>query len=172
MKHYRIICHSCGQPVETDLNTAVQGFNCPGCSTFLSVLPIKKQSRKQQSRKQIIAAAVVIIGLIILAFALTRESEPPVETRYQYWRRMRESAKVSFAAAVTNSVVGWHRTIEADCMCFDDSPQTWYGSAVVEFQNRVGGIERTNLYFGFGNGAGSIYAHPVPQQKFLEILKR
>jgi hypothetical protein len=54
----------------------------------------------------------------------------------------------------TNVIVGLNRIIRSSVTMNDADPYKWMGHVTVEFVNRVGGIERTNLFFKFGTDTG------------------
>ena len=54
----------------------------------------------------------------------------------------------------TNAIVGLTRIIRSSLADTDDNPYRWTGETTVEYVNRVGGIERTNVLFRFGTDTG------------------
>jgi hypothetical protein len=82
------------------------------------------------------------------------------QTRLWRWRR---EAPEAVRSELTNAVVGFYRAIEQPGALNWDfsstSPNNWHGYAVVEFVNRLGGIERTNLPFRFLVTDGDVYAY-------------
>jgi hypothetical protein len=90
------------------------------------------------------------------------------ETPAQRDERNQIEAKAIFASAITNDVVGWHRTIKQDCWIgYGTSPNTWWATATVEFVNKVGGIERTQIYYRFKPSFGDVQLIRLDRDEYL-----
>jgi hypothetical protein len=87
---------------------------------------------------------ILLVSLLLICGCGER-----VETLAQKKSRWRKEAQKGILQKCTNSVVGIRGIIRTDLQDSDDSLTKWSGSAVVEYVNRVGGVERTNLYFRF-----------------------
>jgi hypothetical protein len=78
------------------------------------------------------------------------------ESREGRLKRFHHEAGTSLQAACSNDVVGFSRTIRSSVRDDGDNPALWTADVTLEFVNKVGGIERTNLPFYFRqNGMSS-----------------
>jgi hypothetical protein len=63
-------------------------------------------------------------------------------------------AEESLREAATNAVPGIRLILITDFDCASGRLMDWHAHAKVDFVNRLGGVERTNLYFGFTTTPG------------------
>ena len=84
-----------------------------------------------------------------------RQSESPTERGW----RWEQEAPAAVAAACSN-YVGFRRLMNAHYVDTHNSPNPakWTSTADVEFINKVGGVEVTNLPIRFGETGGNIWA--------------
>jgi len=66
--------------------------------------------------------------------------------------RLASEAEATARAECSNVVVGITRIVNIHCSTYEDQVRKWKADAQVEFINRVGGIERTNLTMTFDAG--------------------
>jgi hypothetical protein len=133
------------------------------------------QPKKSERRPVTTWTAIGSVGtgmLALASFALCGCDKRPPPTVYEQREEMkakeypesrpyrwRQEAPESVRKECTNAVVGFHRVVEARIDDYpSNNPKDWSGYAVVEFVNKVGGIERTNLPFFFGVTMGDVYA--------------
>ena len=83
-----------------------------------------------------------LIAIMLVAAGCSRE-----ESRDARIARFKAEAVVSQRQRCTNMVTGLRSIISARIDESSGNPCQWTGSAVVEFINPVGGVERTNLTF-------------------------
>jgi hypothetical protein len=74
---------------------------------------------------------------------------PPKEPYEATAKRYHAEGKQVWQEAYQKEVVGFHRLVDGYFDDMGDSPQKWKASATVEFVNKVGGIEHTNMHFTF-----------------------
>ena len=154
-----INCPACGRHVSREANT------CPQCG-----FPFAKPNRigrflAVSKRKVVIrwiAAAILCVCIILPlgGFYKTMKfwdsMEPESETPDQRMSRLRAEGERELLKACTNDVVGLHRVIRTSLDNSDNNPFKWTAHAEVEFVNRFGGIERTNLLFRFVQVLGGV----------------
>jgi len=80
---------------------------------------------------------------------------PKPETESQTTSRLQSEAEIEMLKESTNAIVGLNRIIRTSVSNRDENPYRWAGEVVAEFINRVGGVERTNIFFKFGTDTGS-----------------
>lgn len=117
----------------------------------------------------ILFSVVILLGAGIKAF-IENQNENPAdkpESEYQRWSRQMKQADAALASAITNDVVGYTRTIEKFCATSDNDIKKWWASATVEFVNRNGGVDRTNLYWMFSAYDRNVYAHVTTSEEAL-----
>ena len=100
--------------------------------------PIRSSSKLVHTMK----AAILLVSVSLLSGCIREEDAAQEQTRLQ------REAGVAFQTMYTNSVVGYRRTVETSTS-FHGPYLEWKAKAVVEFVNRNGGVERTNLDFDF-----------------------
>jgi DNA-directed RNA polymerase subunit RPC12/RpoP len=79
---------------------------------------------------------------------------PKPETELQQKVRLQTEAEGEMLKECTNVVVGLTRLIRTTLNDADDNYK-WSGQVVAEYVNRVGGVERTNVYFKFSTDTGT-----------------
>jgi hypothetical protein len=148
-------CNNCSAHIQFEVTQAGQTVECPQCKleTLLFIPPTPVQP-KQPTRRNVVRA-VIIIAVSFVAVALfgfwnaprrTHENVPSSERHYSEWHKQAEKNMI---AECTNVVTGCSRIIEARLWATEDDPNKWTGDATVEFMNRVGGADRTNVPFRF-----------------------
>ena len=91
-----------------------------------------------------------------------RNSDPgSEETSGQRLNRFRKETKQAVLGEVTNAVVGITRIIQFDESTSDDNYTKWTSRVSVEYMNRMGGIERTNLNLVFLPSSGALHCKTV-----------
>jgi hypothetical protein len=98
---------------------------------------------------------VVVVGGPIFWWRTQYAQVPKPETEAQQKLRLQSEAEGEMLKECTNIIVGLTRIIHSSVVDANDNPYQWGGDATVEYVNRVGGIERTNLFFKFGTDTGS-----------------
>lgn len=87
------------------------------------------------------AAVLVLVGGMIIG--------PREESRSARLERFKGEAKTSMLEDCTNVVVGLRLVVGSRVDDLADNPAQWSGEATVDYVNRAGGVERTNLVFRF-----------------------
>jgi hypothetical protein len=97
---------------------------------------------------------VVVVGGPIYWWRSQFAQVPKPETESQQKSRLQSEADVEMLKESTNVIVGLTRIIHATAVTTDDNLYKWAGDVTAEFVNKVGGIERTNVFFRFGTDTG------------------
>lgn len=97
---------------------------------------------------------VVVVGGPIFWWRTQYSQVPKPETELQQMARLQSESEGEMLKECTNVIIGLSRIIHSSVTIADEDPYKWSGKATVEFVNRVGGIERTNLCFRFGTDTG------------------
>jgi hypothetical protein len=136
-------CVGCGRVIERPGSTA----GAPGVSTTLS---------PTAAGAWLILAIllVAVVGGPIYWWRSQYAQVPKPETEWQQKARLQSESESEMLKECTNVVIGLNRIIRTSVVNTDDNPYKWAGDVTVEFINRVGGIERTNLEFRFGTDTG------------------
>jgi hypothetical protein len=87
---------------------------------------------------------VIALLLIAVAAVWLREESSAAELR-----RLRSEANRQFEREYQKAVVGYQRTVALHPSLGSERWSEWSAEAEVEFINKVGGVERTNLCFKF-----------------------
>jgi hypothetical protein len=98
---------------------------------------------------------VVVVGGPVYWWRSQFAQVPRPETERQLKSRWQTEAEAEMLKEATNVIVGLTRIIHSSMMTVVDNPYKWTGELTAEFVNRVGGIERTNVYFKFGTDTGT-----------------
>ena len=98
---------------------------------------------------------VVVVGGPIFWWRTQYAHVPKPETEAQQKARLQSETDGEMLKECTNIIVGLTRIIRSSVVDANDNPYQWGGDATVEYVNRVGGIERTNLCFKFGTDTGT-----------------
>lgn len=154
------ICPDCGTTI------APQAQACAGCGRLLgrSVPVISAEQRPVHvglgptgAGAWLVLAVlmVVVVGGPIFWWRTQYAEVPKPETEAQQKARLQSEAEGEMLKECTNIIVGLTRIIHSSVVDADDNPYQWGGDATLEYVNRVGGIERTNLFFKFGTDTGT-----------------
>jgi hypothetical protein len=103
------------------------------------------------------ALPYIIAAIVVLGAGLTLRNQilPGDETEYQERERLRIEADADFRTALTNDIVGLSRVISIRGDYYEKDIAQWRAEASVEYINKVGGIERTNVIYAFKRNTGS-----------------
>jgi hypothetical protein len=93
---------------------------------------------------------VVVVGGPIYWWRSQFAQVPKPESDWQLKSRLQGEAETEMLKETTNVIVGLTRIIHSSVATVNDNPYKWTGDVTAEFVNRVGGIERTNVFFKFG----------------------
>ena len=105
---------------------------------------------KPELRNAIIVIALVFgLSAAVVHHLNQADVMPDPITPARRLEMLRLASVESFAKSVTNDVVGYRRTITSGLDNYDADVGKWSAFAEVEFYNRSGGVERTNLRFVF-----------------------
>jgi hypothetical protein len=168
MKSLSFHCPHCGQHIEAEQTWAGRDLDCPTCRKAF-VVP----SRSRNITSIIVQITQICILLFFLALtglviyfkqiqpraeeaaeqakfqAHLREINPEkFEDAWQTKERLREEAERVQLKACSN-YLGFTRIIDHYVNATPDEVSNWTGNATVDFVNRQGGAERTNLLFIF-----------------------
>jgi hypothetical protein len=153
-----LACPDCGTPIDSEAQT------CAGCGRVVERpgtlieedAPVSKVLGPTGAGAWLVLAVllVVVVGGPIFWWRSQYAHVPKPETEAQQILRLRSEAEGEMLKECTNVVVGLSRVIHSSIADLSDSPYRWSGDLTVEFVNRVGGIERTNLFFKFGTDTG------------------
>lgn len=97
---------------------------------------------------------VIVVGGPIFWWRSQYAQVPKSETELQQKARLQAESEGEMLKECTNVIVGLNRIIRSSVTATDENPYRWTGEATLEFVNRVGGVERTNLFFRFGTDTG------------------
>lgn len=173
MKYTKVICPACAQPIEIPNSMRGGPVECPSCATQFTA-PVTAPFRFRIKLRNVIALAIFALVMFgVYRFRVARENETirsmggyelpgrKPETQLERAARYESDARELFAAAITNDVIGYTRTIKSECWVSSATPVTnWFASATVEHINPRGGIERTTLYWRFKESFGDIRIIP------------
>ena len=158
----KFACRHCGQSIEAAIEVAGTTIDCPTCGEKFrapsAMLPIPKRT----SRAPFIATCLVLIAIGLFLFyrkssrawdehmaEVERErAEHPEKYESATGRqlRYRDEAEAAMLKECSN-YVGFTRVLDHYVLTSDISVSNWTGSATIDFINKVGGVERTNLLF-------------------------
>lgn len=111
--------------------------------------PTPATATKKINRKAQAARILVILILAGIAYKNLMDRFPPPETPGEQFKRWRQAALHDMLESCTNQIVGLNRFIDIQFMDYDFAVSNWTGEVVLEYVNKNGGIERTNLSFRF-----------------------
>ena len=155
------VCPDCGTPVDVETPACVgcgRVIERPSAPHRASDLPPSPAILSPTAAGAWLVLAillVVVVGGPIYWWRNQLAEVPRPETELQQKIRLQSEAELEMLKESTNVVVGLNRIIRVSVANGDDNPYKWAGEVVAEFINRVGGVERTNLYFKFGTDTGS-----------------
>jgi len=157
-----IACPKCG--LETLLYVQSQSQHPPISLPISAPKTNPAAKRKANTIKNIVAIGIFMVVLVGCFWVrnwriqklTSMLSETPFgepvkedETYAQRLLRYRAKAEQSVRVACTNDVVGLRQVMQTDLSTYQDNYKNWRASATVEFFNKMGGVERTNLDFRF-----------------------
>jgi len=137
-------------------------------------LPEKFISMKPRNIIVLVLCIVVVAG--IWQFRPRREAQVvqdpggekppparPAETPAEREARWLREAKTAFAAAITNDVPGYKRTVRTEDTIVTNKPvSNWTASAVVEYVDKNGNFGRSTFYWKFEVNADEVRIILVP----------
>ncbi len=154
-----LICPDCGTPVEPEVQT------CVGCGRVIerpAATPVVERASLPGGLGPTAAGAWLVLAILLVVVVggpifwwrseYAKVSKP--ETELQQKARLQSESEGEMLKECTNVIVGLTRIIHCSVANADDNFYKWTGEATLEFINRVGGIERTNLFFKFGTDTG------------------
>jgi len=153
-----LVCPDCGTPVDAE------GTTCAGCGR---VIELPAATHRAELTPQVLSPTaagawlvlaillVVVVGGPVFWWRSEFARVPKPETELQLKVRLQSEAELEMLKESTNVIVGLNRIIRTSVANSDDSRYKWAGAVVAEFVNRVGGVERTNIYFKFRTDTGS-----------------
>jgi len=167
MKPLSFHCPHCNQHIETEPAWAGRDLDCPNCKqSFIVPKPGSKRMSAVSTALEVFALLVIVAataGILwakwqirveglaeIAAFDKNmREINPEkFEDAWQTHRRLEAEAEADQLKACSNWV-GFNRIIDHYILASAPEVSNWTGSATIDFLNKNGGIERTNLPFRF-----------------------
>src|SRR6478609_65521 len=121
----------------------------------------------------------LVIGIVVVVgvwqFFSRREAPPvkdpgeklpparPAETQAEREARWSREAKTAFAAAITNDLPGYKRTIRIEDTIVTNKPvSNWTANAAVEYVDKNGSFARTTLFWKFEIRADDVHIIPIP----------
>lgn len=141
------------------LRTGVRG----GMHCAVNVREVHAVVTERKSMNNKLAGVIIVAAIGLAGYFLASVGRDPSE--YEVAQRLRKAAPQKMAEECTNNVVGISRILKLDfdgygSMPADQprshyNPKNWRGEAQVEYVNRIGGVERTNLHFVFDTYAMS-----------------
>jgi hypothetical protein len=160
MKSLKFECPSCQQRIEASWDFAGKSVTCPSCQ-FLFVAP---KPNRQVSRICLLIV-LTISALAVLGYKLHKRQMDQAadmaeernflksinperfEERYETQMRWRAEFEAGMGRECSNWV-GFTRMRDAYVLTHgSDNPTNWSGSATLDYVNKRGGVERTNLLF-------------------------
>ena len=154
-----LVCPDCGTAVDPVAR------RCKGCGRVIERSPALPMSERLPLRAGLGPTAagawlvlailtVVVVGGPIFWWRSQYSQVPRPETEFQQNARLQSESEGQMLKECTNVIVGLNRIIHTSVIMNDDNPYKWVGQVTLEYVNRVGGIERTNLFFRFGTDTG------------------
>ena len=152
MKTMKVECPACRQPIEGPREMAGRTIACPTCAQEFTI-PFR-DNRIKRGMLLVTGAIIAVVALLLLASPGREPSESKIadKLRGQGERRIIETC--------SNDVVGISRILKVSFDGYGEmsaenprtylNPRNWTGEATVDYVNKAGGIERTNLHFAFG----------------------
>src|SRR5262249_43571212 len=154
-----VLCSDCGTPVDNAARA------CVGCGRVierpainsLGELPVPAAVLSPTAAGAWLILAVLLVVVVGGPVYWWRSQfvQVPTETERQLKSRLQTEAEVEMLKETTNVIVGLTRIIHSSLQTLIDNPYKWTGEVTAEFVNRVGGVERTNVYFKFGTDTGT-----------------
>lgn len=149
------ICPDCGTTIEPAAQSClVCGRVVEWPAPELEALPAGLGPTAAGAWLVLAILLVVVVGGPIFWWRTQFAQVPRPETELQQKVRLQSESELEMLKECTNVIVGLNRIIHYSVADTDDDPYKWTGAATIEFVNRVGGIERSNLFFKFGTDTG------------------
>lgn len=147
--YVKIECPHCSQPIEAPSEMIGMEIKCPGCAKTIQIKPPSKYLRVL-----IITFLLLLGGLFAVSkvedyrFRMDIEEHPEKYGQYFLTRRYEKEAEAGILKECSN-YVGFTRIMDHYASTGGDQVTNWHGTAIIDFVNKVGGVERTNLIFRF-----------------------
>ena len=159
-------CNNCSGNLEFDSEHAGETVACPHCGMDTVLLvprttPVSASRTARWSLPEILApvsAVVVVLLLVLYSVHHRREQQReieeiearlnkiPKEDLIARTERFEVEARRELTNCCSQETVGFQRIVRYEINGLGgDNPDKWRGDADVEFVNKLGGIERTNL---------------------------
>lgn len=150
-----LVCPDCGTPFNGEAKT------CAGCGRVVErpvgaglgerrAIPGGLSPTAAGAWLVLAILLVVVVGGPIFWWRSQFSQVTKPETELQQKSRLQSEAEGEMLKECTNVVVGLTRIIRSSVWDADDNPYKWAGDITAEYVNRVGGVERTNIFFKFG----------------------
>jgi hypothetical protein len=157
MKPIDFHCPSCGQRFEAGPQTAGQAVLCPTCNKPF-IAPRPKSNWDKWAMLIVVVGGLGAIWAVKLVRdkkewqehqAFLREINPEkFEDAYETHRRWEKEADAVILRECSN-YVGFSRILDHYVFASEDAITNWHGNATIDYINKQGGVERTNLLFHF-----------------------
>ena len=154
-----LVCPDCGTSVDPESG------NCLGCGRVIErplAAPVDVRGTLPAGLGPTAAGAWLVLAVLLVVVVggpifwwrsqYAQVSKP--ETELQQKARLQSESEGEMLKECTNVIIGLTRIIHSSVSDAGDNPYQWTGEATVEYVNRVGGIERSNLIFKFGTDTG------------------
>jgi DNA-directed RNA polymerase subunit RPC12/RpoP len=150
----KFACHHCGQSIEAPLSIAGTTIDCPTCGKSLILPGVVTAIAKRRSRAPFFAVCFVLLTICGIVFFIKKNHEfnehiAKIEReRNEYPEKIRyeKEAEAEMLKECSN-YVGFVRVLDHYVISHDNLVSNWTASANIDFVNKVGGVERTNLLF-------------------------
>jgi hypothetical protein len=163
MKTIKISCPHCNQHIEAPREYSGKDLDCPACGKAFLAPP--RSSRVFRTLLTAFGATfllVIIVATVLIVLAqhevsLTKKQfeaddralhPEKFETSTQAVWRLEKEAEAVLLKGCSN-YLGYSRTIDHYIDIEPDIKTNWAGNATIDFINKNGGMERTNLIFTF-----------------------
>jgi hypothetical protein len=167
MKPLSFHCPHCHQHIESDPAWSDRDLDCPTCGKSFIILA---RAKKAMSILSTVIECVVLVFILAITAgivwvklqmraqdlaedrkheALLRDINPEkFEEPWQTAHRLSAEAEAEQLKACSNWL-GFNRVIDHYVLTSDPAVSNWTGQATVDYINKNGGMERTNLPFKF-----------------------
>jgi DNA-directed RNA polymerase subunit RPC12/RpoP len=158
----KFACRHCGQSIEAPIEIAGTAIDCPTCGKGLIVPGGVTVITKRRSRAPFFAVCFVLLTICGIVFIIKshhqfnehiaeiererNERPEKYEDAFQSKIRYEKEAEAEMLKECSN-YVGFTRVLTHYVIASDKPVSNWTASADIDFVNKVGGIERTNLLF-------------------------
>jgi DNA-directed RNA polymerase subunit RPC12/RpoP len=157
----KFVCQHCGKEIEAPSALRATETDCPYCAkkviiwqTFSEseLASLKKDGKKKKSQVRplfVTAAAVLfLVGVFILCNVGKPGSTDIQEDAASAKMRYKKEADERLRTECSN-YLGFLRILDHYISIPDSQVTNWTGDATIDYINKVGGVERTNLLFRF-----------------------